>query len=301
MVETVKGTEITMWLIVGANGQLGRSVHNEFVVQGIEHMCTGRESLDITDQRSVDDFFRQHKLSTIINCAAWTAVDLAEDHEEEALEINSNGVARLAKAAVEHDARLIHMSTDYVFNGSSNNPYEVSTPTSPANAYGRTKLEGERQVMEIGNGSFPIVRTAWLYSRYGKNFAKTMASHALRDLPVKVVNDQFGQPTMAADVAKLITEIAKHPAPPAIVHGTNSGVATWFDFAQAIYKNLGVDVNRVSPVSTTEFPTKAVRPKYSVLSHSELNDTGIAELRPWLEALCDEIKPISDALKSEME
>lgn len=288
-----------MWLVVGAEGQLGRCVHDVLASESIKHTCASRNSLDITDKSSVDRFIQQSQISTIVNCAAWTAVDAAEDRELDALRINAHGAANLAHAALDSGARLIHVSTDYVFNGTSNTPYRVSTPTSPINAYGRTKLEGEKFVNTIGRGRFPIVRTAWLYSRYGNNFAKTMTVRALKGLPVRVVSDQIGQPTMALDVARLIVQVGNHPRPPEFIHGTNSGEATWYDFAVAIYELLGANRDLVSPVESTEFPTTAKRPNYSVLDHSEFADSEIDELGPWLDALREEINFIKNFVENE--
>lgn len=289
-----------MWLIVGANGQLGRCLSNELQKQGEEFLVCSHSELDITIAPQVDDYFRNREIATVINCAAWTAVDDAEDNEAQALKVNYEGPQNLALAAKRSNSRLIQISTDYVFSGDAATPYTVETPASPLNAYGRTKLQGDEAVLEIGEGTFPVVRTAWLYSRFGKNFAKTMASRALQDLPVRVVNDQIGQPTSAVDLARLIIEIAQQSNPPSIIHGTNSEQATWFEFAREIYKLLNVDVELVSPVTSSEFPTRAKRPSYSVLDHSELIGTGISEMRTWQEALSDEMPFIREAVLSEL-
>jgi dTDP-4-dehydrorhamnose reductase len=187
-----------------------------------------------------------------------------------------------------------------VFSGDASTPYTVNTSTNPLNAYGRTKLKGDEAVLEIGEGRFPVIRTAWLYSRYGKNFAKTMAARAIQGLPVRVVDDQVGQPTMAGELAKLIVGVANVEKFPSIIHGTNTGEATWFDFAREIYQLLGADVSLVSPVPSAEFPTKAKRPSYSVLDHSELIGTSIDKMRDWKSALRDEISHIQQHVTSEM-
>ena len=289
-----------MLLIVGANGQLGRCLQDVLIQQNIDCIAASHSDLDISDALAVSHFVSTHSFSTIVNCAAWTAVDDAEDHEAEALRINYEGPRNLAIAAQATGARLIHVSTDYVFSGDATTPYTVNTPTNPINAYGRTKLKGDEAVLEIGGGQFPVIRTAWLYSRYGKNFAKTMASRAIQGLPVRVVDDQVGQPTMAGDLAQLIVSVANVEESPSIIHGTNTGEATWFDFAREIYELLGADISLVSPVPSAEFPTKAKRPSYSVLDHSELMKTSMSEMRNWQHALRDEIEFIRQHVTIEM-
>jgi dTDP-4-dehydrorhamnose reductase len=289
-----------MWLIVGANGQLGRCLQDALIRQRIEFIAASHSDGDISDTLAVSQFVSSHSFSTIVNCAAWTAVDDAEDHETEALRINCEGPRNLAIAAKATGARLIHLSTDYVFSGDASTPYTVNTPTNPLNAYGRTKLMGDEAVLEIGEGQFPVIRTAWLYSRYGKNFAKTMAARAIQELPVRVVDDQVGQPTMAGDLAQLIVGVANFEKSPSIIHGTNTGEATWFDFAREIYQLLGANVSLVSPVPSAEFPTRAKRPSYSVLDHSELMGTSIDKMRDWQSALRDEISHIQQHVTSEM-
>jgi dTDP-4-dehydrorhamnose reductase len=289
-----------MWLIVGANGQLGRCLQDVLLQQSIDFVAATHQDLDIADAHAVSHFFTSHSFNTIVNCAAWTAVDDAEDHEVEALRINFEGPQNLATSAANTNARLIHISTDYVFSGDGNTPYTTKTHTAPLNAYGRTKLMGDEAVLRIGEGHFPVIRTAWLYSRYGKNFAKTMAARAIQGLPVRVVDDQFGQPTMAGDLARFIVSVTNADTSPPIIHGTNSGQATWFNFAQEIYELLGADASLVSPVNSAEFPTKAKRPSYSVLDHTELIGSSIDEMREWLPALRDEIPHIKQHVSSEM-
>lgn len=288
-----------MWLIVGANGQLGHCLQDVLLQQGIDFVAATHQDLDIADAHAVSHFVTSHSVNTIVNCAAWTAVDDAEDHEVEALQINFEGPRNLANSAKKIDARLIHISTDYVFSGDGNTPYTTKTPTAPLNAYGRTKLKGDEAVLEIGEGHFPVIRTAWLYSRYGRNFAKTMAARAIQGLPVRVVDDQFGQPTMAGDLARFIVNISNSDTSPSVIHGTNAGQTTWFNFAQAIYELLGEDISLVTPVTSTEFPTKAKRPSYSVLDHSELVGSSITEMRDWLPALREEIPHILQHVTSE--
>jgi dTDP-4-dehydrorhamnose reductase len=300
MVGSPEGSRVTMWLIVGANGQLGRCLCDSLLTLGIEFLAMSRREIDVTDEKQIVDYFKSNVFSTIVNCAAWTAVDDAEDHKADAFRVNYEGPKNLATAAHRSRSRLIHISTDYVFSGDATHPYEIDTPTSPSNAYGETKLKGDSAVLTIGNGLFPIIRTAWLYSRYGKNFAKTMATRAIQGLPVRVVDDQLGQPTSAIDLSRLIIEAALMPKPPSIIHGTNSGNATWFEFAQEIYSLLGASKELVTPVSSSEFPTRASRPKYSVLGHKAFPDNGLQEMQDWKLALKDEIEEIREAVSKDL-
>jgi len=288
-----------MWLVVGANGQLGRCMTELLESSSTDYVALGHNQLDITDSVAVEKFFKELRPTIVLNAAAWTAVDDAEGHELAALRVNAQGPANLAKTSALVGARLIHVSTDYVFDGQANVPYTVTSPTEPMNAYGRTKLAGEIAVGDVHNGVSCIVRTAWLYSEHGKNFAKTMTIRALRGEAVRVVDDQFGQPTSAHDVAKLILDISQLKEMPIIVHGTNAGQATWFQFAQEIYSQLGADPALVSPVDTSAFPTVAKRPAYSVLDHSDFNAWGLQPMQSWQEGLSDSVESIRMAIQKE--
>ncbi len=288
-----------MWLVVGANGQLGRCMTELLEDKTIAYVAMGHHQLDITDAVSVEKVFEDLKPTFVLNAAAWTAVDDAESHEVEALRVNAQGPANLAKSSALVGARLFHVSTDYVFDGQAKSPYEVTSPTEPMNAYGRTKLAGENAIRKFQNGNSCIVRTAWLYSEHGKNFAKTMAVKALRGEAVRVVDDQFGQPTSAHDVAHLIFDISQLKEMPPIVHGTNAGQATWFQFAQEIYSQLGADPALVSPVDTSAFPTVAKRPAYSVLDHSDFPAWGLQPMQNWQVGLSDSIESIRMAIQKE--
>jgi dTDP-4-dehydrorhamnose reductase len=267
--------------------------------QSVEYVALGHQQLDITDSVAVEKAIRELKPAIVLNAAAWTAVDDAEEHEEEALRVNAQGPANLARSSSLVGARLIHISSDYVFDGEAKSPYRVDSQTEPQNAYGRTKLAGEKAVLELGD-NVCVVRTAWLYSEHGKNFAKTMAARALRGEAVRVVNDQFGQPTSAHDLAQLIFEISQLDQTPRIVHGTNSGEATWFQFAQEIYSLLGADRGLISPVDTSAFPTVAKRPVYSVLSHDDHSSWGLRPMQDWNAGLSDSIERIRLAIQKEL-
>jgi dTDP-4-dehydrorhamnose reductase len=235
----------------------------------------------------------------IINCAAWTDVDAAETNEALASKANSYGAENIALAAKSCGAKLIHISTDYVFSGESETPWQVADDIDPQSAYGRTKADGEGRVLGTYPENSSIIRTAWLYSPRGKNFAKTMTRLALNgDGEVRVVNDQMGQPTSATDLAKQLIELSLSSSPAGIYHGTNSGQATWFDFAQEIFKLSGADVNRVIPVSSNEYLRAANRPSYSVLSHDSWAKTSIKPMRDWRIALIEEMPAIISTVKA---
>jgi dTDP-4-dehydrorhamnose reductase len=230
--------------------------------------------------------------TVIVNAAAWTAVDAAEDDEDGAYNVNCLGAGHVASVAAAHAATLVHVSTDYVFSGSSTTPFREDDETAPVGAYGRTKLAGEHAVRLAHPDGSLIVRTAWLYSQFGHNFAKTMACKAKALQPVRVVNDQCGQPTLATDLAGHIIDLVAKKAPAGTYHGTNTGECTWFDFASEIFRLMGTDVSLISAVPSTEYPTRASRPPYSVLAHGNTERVGIAPMSPWLEALTEAIPHI---------
>jgi dTDP-4-dehydrorhamnose reductase len=289
-----------MWLVVGASGQLGRCMTELLEDKTIAYVAVGHDQLDITDAVAVEKIIEDLKPTIVLNAAAWTAVDDAEEHEADALRVNAHGPVNLALSSSRIRARMIHISTDYVFDGQANTPYIVNSPTEPMNAYGRTKLAGEKAVLKSGDINNCVVRTAWLYSEHGKNFAKTMAVRALRGEPVRVVNDQLGQPTSAHDVAQLILAISQLEKVPPIVHGTNAGQTTWFQFAQEIYSQLGADPALVNPVDTATFPTVAKRPAYSVLDHADFDSWGLKPLQNWKDGLTDSIKQIHAVVQKEI-
>jgi dTDP-4-dehydrorhamnose reductase len=288
------------WLITGGSGQLGIAVSQELGERGMIFHAWGSRELNITQEPIVRDVIVKLSPKIIINCAAWTDVDGAEGDEMLAYRVNSDGSENVALAAKQCGAKLIHISTDYVFSGESQNPWQVTDEINPQTTYGRTKADGERRVFTAYPENSSVVRTAWLYSPWGKNFAKKMTQLALNgDDEVRVVNDQTGQPTSAKDLAKQIVELVLSGAPVGIYHGTNSGQATWFEFAQAIFSIAGADVSRVIPVSTTEFPRPAKRPAYSVLSHDAWAGTSVPEMRNWKMALEEAMPTIISAVKAE--
>ena len=288
------------WLITGGQGQLGLALQAELTIQGIDYDATDSSQLDITNPLQVNHLVESLKPEVIINAAAWTDVDGAESNKDSAYQVNAVGPQNLAIAAKKVGARLVQVTTDYVFSGENNAPWGESDDHNPTSVYGSTKSEGEKFVLdELPNASY-IIRTAWLYSADKKNFAKTMTKLALNsNNEVRVVNDQVGQPTLAADLAKQIVKLLLSAAPAGIYHGTNSGQTTWFEFARKIFEFAGADVSRLIPVSTSEFPRPAKRPSYSVLSHDKWRETEVAEMRDWKAALAEAMPTIISAVKTE--
>jgi dTDP-4-dehydrorhamnose reductase len=288
------------WLITGGSGQLGIAVLQELGEQGLFFNALSSKDLDITQGPIVRDYVSDLSPKVIINCAAWTDVDEAETNELKALRLNADGAENLAQAAKKCGAKLIHVSTDYVFSGESKSPWQTSSEINPQSAYGRTKAAGEKQVLAAYSENSIIVRTAWLYSPWGKNFAKTMTQLAINsDGEVQVVNDQIGQPTSATDLAKQLIELGLSYSSAGIYHGTNSGEATWFELAREIFRLVGSDVDRVVPVSSSEYPRPAKRPSYSVLSHEAWEKTGVEPMRDWRIALEEAMPAIISSVKAE--
>ena len=264
-----------MWLVVGSGGQFGRCMTDLLDQKSIPYIGATHRDLDITNGEEVLDFVARVKPSFILNAAAWTNVDSAEDNEEAATRVNGDG------------ARMFHVSTDYVFDGNSLTPYSVDHLAQPINAYGRSKLAGEVAVREIGDGNFPIIRTAWLYSQYGRNLLTTFATKAKAGEAVRVVEDQIGQPTSAHDLAKFVLQLSSLENVPPIVHGTNGGGASRYDFVREVYESLGMKPELVSAVNHDEFPMRATRPMYSVLGHDDLVSHGIKPMQDWKKGLAD--------------
>ena len=288
------------WLITGGSGQLGIAVSQELGERGIVFHAWSSRDLNITQGPIVREVIANLSPKVIINCAAWTDVDGAESDELSASRVNSVGAENIALGAKECDAKLIHISTDYVFSGESQSPWQIEDVINPQSAYGRSKAEGESRILVEYPQNSSIVRTAWLYSPWGKNFAKTMTKLAIKgEGETRVVNDQVGQPTSAIDLAKQLVVLGLSNSPAGIFHGTNSGQATWFDFAQEIFKLTGADVGRVMPVSSTEYTRPAKRPSYSVLSHDAWANTSVKPLRDWRIALAEAMPSIISSVRAE--
>ena len=269
------------YLITGASGMLGQDLREALV--GRDVTALGRGDLDVSDPAAVRAAVAGHDV--VINAAAYTRVDDAEDNEHEAYAVNATGARNLAMAAAEVGARLVQVSTDYVFNGTATEPYAEDTAHDPISAYGRTKAAGEQLAFAAHPDGTYIVRTAWLYGAHGSNFAKTMLKLADARDTWTVVDDQIGQPTWTGDLAAQIVKLVDADAPAGIYHGTNDGQASWFDFARAILETAGLDPDRIAPTDSSNFVRPAPRPAYSVLGHDGWSRAGIAPLRDWREAL----------------
>lgn len=279
-------------LITGAHGQLGSSLQRELDGDPeIEAIYTDYDTLDITNREAVRRFLDDNKVDVVVNCAAYTAVDKAETDEILAAALNTLAVGNLAEAAAANGAKVIHISTDYVFSGQGFRPYEENDEPYPQGIYGRTKLEGEALLTSLSQDSMTI-RTAWLYSEFGKNFVKTMLSLAESHPEIRVVADQIGSPTYAGDLAHAIHRIMRHDTwHPGVYHFTDEGVASWYDFSKAIFEIAGKDV-KVTPVATSEYPTPAKRPLYSVLSKAKIKRTFGLEIPYWRDSLAKCIKQL---------
>ena len=269
------------WLVTGAGGMLGQDVVASLERDGETVLALTRRDLDITDQAAVTATVLGCRPDIVVNCAAWTAVDEAEAHEDEALEVNGRGARLVAAACAEGSARLIHISTDYVFAGDARRPYGEHDRCGPRTAYGRTKLAGERAVAELLPRAGYTLRTAWLYGAHGPNFVRTMIALERDREVVDVVDDQRGQPTWAMDVAGQAIALARSGAPAGVYHATSSGETTWFGFAQEIFRLLGADSARVRPVTSGASPRPAPRPAYSVLGHGAWASAGIKPIPGW--------------------
>jgi dTDP-4-dehydrorhamnose reductase len=237
--------------------------------------------LDITDRTAVTAAVRDSRPNIVLNCAAWTAVDEAEAHEDEAFKVNGHGAQLIAAACATSGIRLIHISTDYVFAGDASRPYAEHDRCGPRNAYGRTKLAGERGVAELLPSSSYIVRTAWLYGAHGPNFVRTMIGLEQDREVIDVVDDQHGQPTWTMDVAARVIALGRSRAPAGVYHATSSGVTTWFGFAREIFLLLGADVARVRPVTSGACLRSAPRPAYTALGHSAWVRVAIEPIPNW--------------------
>ena len=277
-------------LVTGSNGQLGseikelsRSVDAEFYF----------DDLDITDQDALKSFIQRNKIDIIINCAAYTAVDKAEKDEILADKVNHKAVKYLAEISKQSDIRLIHISTDYVFDGDSCKPYKEDDKTNPTTVYGKTKLLGEKALQEVAPKNSIIIRTSWVYSSFGANFVKTMLKHGKEKEMLRVVYDQVGTPTNAKDLAQAILDIMPQIRndKPEIYHYSNEGVLSWYDFAKEIMKMARIECEIV-PIESFEYPTPASRPHFSVLNKMKIKEEFEIKIPFWKDSLFDCIKKI---------
>ncbi len=279
-------------LVTGANGQLGKELQElASSYPGFDFIFLSRTDLPIHHFELVRNYFNTLKPDYCINCAAYTAVDRAEQEKDLAYQVNAEAVGVLAAICKEHNTKLIHISTDYVFDGKSAVPYNEDSLTNPQTVYGASKLEGEKQALQL-NPDVIIIRTSWVYSSYGKNFVKTMLKLMHERNEISVVNDQFGSPTYAADLAEVILQIVDYfqthdsrlTTHNCIYHFSNDGVINWYEFANAI-KEITESPCKINSISTAEYPTPAKRPAYSVLDKTKIQKTFEVKLKNWKESL----------------
>lgn len=276
-------------LVTGVKGQLGYDVVNELTKRGHIAIGTDIEEMDITDAKSVDSVIKENAPDAVIHCAAYTAVDAAEDNVELCRKINAEGTQNIANVCKDVDIKMIYISTDYVFDGEGERAWEPDDERTPLNVYGQTKYEGELAVQNTLDKYF-IVRIAWVFGVNGKNFIKTMLNLGKTRDSLTVVNDQFGSPTYTFDLARLLVDMVETDKY-GIYHATNEGICTWYEFACEIFRQAGIDV-KVSPVSAAEYPAKAKRPSNSRMSKDKLTENGFEKLPTWQDALSRYLKEI---------
>lgn len=277
-------------LVTGASGQLGYDVERELERRGIEHLGTSSRELDITDRAAVEHLMQSYRPDAVIHCAAYTKVDLAEDEPERCWAVNADGTRNMAAACREIGAKLLYISTDYVFPGTGEQFRRTDDPVSPVNTYGRSKLAGELAVQSLLEKYF-IVRISWVFGKNGNNFVKTMLRLAETKADLSVVCDQIGSPTYTADLAPLLCDMVQTERY-GVYHATNEGTCAWSEFAEAIFELAGRQVV-VHPIPTSAYPTRAVRPLNSRMSKERLRDNGFQELPEWKNALARYLKEIT--------
>jgi dTDP-4-dehydrorhamnose reductase len=284
---------MTRWLVTGAGGMLGLDVLA--ALEDRDVIACPRIDLDVTNADAVQKAIVDARPDVVVNCAAWTDVDAAEEHEDAAFAVNAVGPANIARACAMRSAALVHLSTDYVFDGLANAPYAEDSPLFPLSAYGRTKAAGEWAVRAMLPSRSWVVRTAWLYGAGGPNFVRTMIKLESTRQTVDVVDDQLGQPTWSADLARQIVRLVDAAAPYAIYHCTASGQTTWHGLARAVFEELGAEPDRVRPTTTDQFPRPAPRPVYSVLGHDASRRAGIPDLPNWRDSLAQAFDSLRSA------
>lgn len=283
-------------LVTGGYGQLAQCIKeiiDKNPLKDYDFIFKDKDSFDLFNFKIIEDYFSTNKVHAVINCAAYTAVDKAEDDVENAFKVNADAVGYLAKECAKQNAIFIHISTDYVFDGNASQALQEDDLTNPQNVYGKSKLEGERLALDY-NPSSIIIRTAWVYSQYGKNFLKTMLHLFDEKDEISVVEDQLGTPTNANDIAKAILKILfSENKKPGIFNFTNAGQASWFDFANEIKKQTGAQI-KINPISTAAYPTPAKRPKFSVLDNQKIIKTYQVKQSEWKDALHEVLQKISN-------
>jgi len=287
-------------LVIGKNGQLGRSIQKHVInnYKKENFIFVGRHELDLCNQSMISNYFQNNLFDVIINCAAYTHVDKAEKEYKLADQINNRAVSQLAEITKNQKAKLIHISTDYVFDGLSDKPYREIDKTNPISVYGKTKLAGEKAIQKILPSNAIIIRVSWMYSEYGSNFVKTMLRIGKNQKEIKVVSDQIGSPTYASDLAQLILKIIKHKnsekknQKTQIYHYSNLGEISWYEFAKEIFKISKIDC-KVNPISSNHYPTAAKRPKTSLMNIDKIfkdYKINISELKKSLKSCIEILK-----------
>lgn len=282
-------------LVTGANGQLGSELQELSKKSLYKFFFTDRKTLDITNAKEIKQFIDTNKINIIVNCAAYTAVDNAEKNEADADAINHLAVKNLAEIAKENSIKLVHVSTDYVFNGENFRPYIESDPTDPQGVYGKTKLDGEKELQDVNPKNSIIIRTSWVYSSYGANFVKTMLRLGKEKEQLGVIFDQVGTPTYARDLASAILDIIPqlNSDDVEIYNYSNEGVLSWYDFAKEIMRMAKLDC-QVNPIETKEYPTPAKRPHYSLLNKSKIKQTFDIKIPYWKDSLDECLKKMGE-------
>ncbi|MEV8059448.1 dTDP-4-dehydrorhamnose reductase [Streptomyces antimycoticus] len=281
------------WLVTGAGGLLGHEVTAALAAEGADAVGLDRRALDVTYPDALAAAFARHRPGLVVNCAAYTAVEAAETDADRAFRVNGEGPRHLAGLCARHGARLLHLSTDYVFPGDADSPYPEDHPTAPLNVYGRSKRAGERAVLDLLPDQGAVVRTAWLHGEHGPSFVRTMTERARGHEPVDVVADLVGQPTWAADVARSLLALGHTPGASGVFHATNAGRASWYDLAREVFRLVGADPDRVRPVPAATFGGRASRPRYTVLGHDRWREAGIPAPRPWRDAQAEALGRLS--------
>lgn len=278
-------------LVTGVKGQLGYDVVRELEKRGLEAVGVDIEEMDITDAASVERVIKEAAPDAVIHCAAYTAVDAAEDNEELCRKVNAEGTQNIANVCKELAIKLLYISTDYVFSGQGTRAWEPEDERDPKSVYGQTKYEGELAVQNTLDKYF-IVRIAWVFGMNGKNFVKTMLKLAENHDSLRVVSDQFGSPTYTYDLAKLLADMIQTEKY-GVYHATNEGVCSWYEFACAIFKEAGIDM-KVEPVTTAEYGARAERPYNSRMSKEKLTENGFEKLPTWQDALKRYVKALQE-------
>ena len=283
-------------LVTGKNGQLGQSIKRLLDekcfanLSSFSFIFTGREELNLENLESIQSYFVRNDIDVIINCAAYTKVDQAEEDQNQANLINHNAVRELAKISKSNNIKLIHISTDFVFNGHKKEPYTEDDKTSPINIYGKTKLAGELAIISTMPFNSIIIRTGWVYSEFGNNFVKTILKLATKNNTLDIVSDQIGTPTYAYDLANLILQIVgsesflENEKPTSIFHYSNEGKSSWYEFAKEIISIAGINCH-LNPIKTEDYPLPAERPKYSILSKKKISQEYALNIHHWKDAL----------------